>query len=418
MDRTRVAQLRTPPQTPPKAESGRHLLAVCESMAASDGVAGQLAKLAELWAKGALDESEFKAAKAMVLAAAPPGAEDSTAPPPAGGSSAPSPPLSPAHARCVSAAGGACSAAIAPAPVHKIDTQVLETLVQERSAAAPARMSWNERAASRATADVPLGRRRPGSAANGRPTSSGGRPPSAPPQSAGASRTGSLGGSIPVSPGSRNGFGAAAHASGRPRPTSAAAVARAPDDTRTSRARAAAVAATLALEARGSNPRHTDGLQAPDLLPSVLRRPLCYGAMPARPLPSTSKVHPAPRPKSVSPTRGPAGPLLDPSGHEERTVAEVIAYTKPRVLGGGWSRESKANPPKTVNPLDSTGGKAVGDKFPWVKRDSGVFPEREPMKQGGGARPLRTTQRLNASMANNYTGQFVVEMSLGTTTLG
>jgi hypothetical protein len=41
------------------------------------------------------------------------------------------------------------------------------------------------------------------------------------------------------------------------------------------------------------------------------------------------------------------------------------------------------------------------------------------MKQGGGARPLRTTQRLNASMANNnYTGQFVVEMSLGTTTLG
>ena len=201
---------------PLKAESGRHLLAVCESMAASDGVAGQLAKLAELWTKGALDESEFKAAKAMVLAAAPPGAEDSTAPPPAGGSSAPSPPLSPAHARCVSAAGGgACSAAIAPAPVHKIDTQVLETLVQERSAAAPARMSWNERAASRATADVPLGRRRLGSAANGRPTSSGGRPPSAPPQSAGASRTGSLGGSIPVSPGSRNGFGAAAHASGR-----------------------------------------------------------------------------------------------------------------------------------------------------------------------------------------------------------
>ena len=306
--------------------------------------------------------------------------------------------------RCVSAAEGAGHAASAasvaagtsrntPASGRRPPAAVAGS---GRSAAAAApRQTWNERAQARGNPDIPFGRRRPGTAGS---SASGGDLRE---RDLGASlgdTLGSLGGGIPESP-ARPPSGLAGSRSARP--SSAALSARAEPGTRASRARAAAAAATLALEARGSNPRSPGGVQPADL-PASLSRPLCGGAMPARPLSALPRTTPT---SSAEPSR--YGEFKPPS--------EVVAPTKPRVLGGGFSREARLNPPKTVNPHDSTGGKTV-NRFPWGNnKEAGIFPQSQPLKQN--MRTVRTARQVDSGFHRGG-GEFAVDTSLGTTTLG
>ena len=285
------------------------------------------------------------------------------------------------------------------------------------AASGTARPSWTERAAARANVDIPHSRpprRSAGAATTARAGELADDPVNQSFDPSASFR--SARGSQHRSPAATKGFSACIRSGGGTRPSSAAGYRPPSGGSRAERAAAAAAAATAALEARGANPRLP--LDRPlEAHQSALLQPLGPGPMPTRPPITRNRPNTSGRPLS------PAASSVDTG--VPRSPAEVVAATRPRVVGGAFPKAVRHvnNPTSTHvapvhDPFMHGGGKAVGaGTFPWAGNSEGVFPHPRPLQSVAGQPKARSDARMYDAAARSAVlhDEFVIDSTLRAT---